>query len=914
MNPLLHLRRLVSGFKRNRLDDDLAEEIRQHIELRRQALIDRGMDPGEAAYEARRMFGNVMVKREEARGMWGLQFVDTVGQDLRYGLRLLRRSPVFTIVAVLSLAIGIGATAAVFSLADAVLFRKLPVAAPEELAVFQWRSGPRNPAGALSGSFDSDGTMTASTSFSASTFETLRHDAGRVADVFGFASMATVDLTIEGQSEVGSGQVVSSNYFSAIGVGTAVGRPLVAADHRDDASSAAVISHGFWMRRFGGAHDVVGRTILVNRVPVTIVGVTPRGFHGLQTGSAPAITLPMAIRPRLEQRAWRDPTYWWVLVMARIRPDVEHASAQSMLDAPLKRSVAEGNPVLLAAELPRLELLPGDRGHGGSRDSQRETLVVMASVVGIVLLVACANVANLLLSRASARVREVALRVAIGAPRRRIVRQLLTEGLLLAVMGTALGLMVASSLAAALLPVLSGSPVEVFNLRSDWRVFLFTAAVATVCTLLFGLMPALRGTSIDVVSGLQEQMRGTATAPRRTRLTSALVVLQVALSVLLVTVAGLLVYSIRNLQRVDLGFDPSNTLLFRIDPARAGYDLPRSRALLEQVRQSLTAIPDVRAAAFSSATLLSGGGSSGPAVPLDAPITVRGTAEDRDLSQRYSTMRMTVSDEFFSTLSIRILRGRTFTAQDTLDSRTVAVINRALAQRLFGDADPIGRQFRWGTTQNSLVMEVVGLCADSKYTTLRRAAPPTLFTSYRQTGTGGMTFSVRTHGDPLAIVPQVREAVRVADAHLPISNVRTQDDQIQASMQNVRLMAAFATALGLVTLVLAAIGLYGVLSYSVSRRLPEIGIRVALGAERRTIQWMVLKNALLLTAAGVAVGAGAAYWSTSLVQSLLFGLSPTDRATFAFAAVAMTAVATAAAYIPARRAARVDPVVTLRGD
>jgi predicted permease len=910
------LKRLLLLFKRARLDDELSEEIDLHIELRRQALVDDGMDPREADHAARRMFGNVTIKREEARDMWGFPSFDTIVQDLRYGLRLLGRSPVFTVIAVLSLAIGIGSTAAVFSLANALVLRKLPVVAPDELAVLRWQAGPRNPAGSITGNFSGDRTATSSSSFSFPAFDAFRQDAAAVAQVFGFASLyGSLDLTVDGQPEVGSGQVVSGNYFSTLGIRAAAGRLLLDTDDRAEVPPAAVISYGFWTERFGRAPDVVGKILVVNRVPVTIVGVTPKGFHGaIQLGTSPAVTLPMAVRPAIESRAqWRDPTYWWVLVMARVRPGVSLDAAQALLDQTLKRTAAEANPSLAANELPRLEVVAGAWGQD-DRGGPKESLLIMGSVVGIVLLVACATVANLLLVRGVSRVREVALRVAIGASRQRIVRQLVTEGLLLALIGSALGLLVADSIAAWLLPALSNSPFGSFDIRTDWRVFLFTAMVAATCSVLFALVPSLRTTDVNAASGLQEHMRGTTGGRGGVRLTSGLVIVQVALSVLLVTVAGLLVYSLRNLQRVDPGFDASKTLIFRIDPVRAGYDLPRTRALLEEIQARLSAIPDVRSVSFSSATLISGGGSSGPAVPIETPVVTPNSTEDRELQRQYSTMRLTVGDGFFGTLGIPLLRGRDFAPGDTSQAQAVAVINRALAQRLFGEADPIGRQFRWGTTTDSMVMDVIGVCGDAKYTSIRNNAPPTLYTSYRQARVAATTFEVKTQGDPTTVVAQVREGVRGVDPHLPIAAVRTQEDQINASLQSVRLMATLATVLGGVAVLLASIGLYGILSYSVSRRIPEIGIRMALGAERWAVRWMVMKSALLLALVGVALGVIAALSGTSVVRSLLFGLSPTDPLTFVLAALLMWSVALVAAYLPARRASRVDPVVALRAD
>ena len=644
-------------------------------------------------------------------------------------------------------------------------------------------------------------------------YEAFPDEAARVARVFGFATLGgDVNLTIGRESEVATGQLVSGNYYSTLGVRPAAGRLLLDTDDRTGASPVAVISHAFWVRRFGGASDTVGRTVIVNRVPVTIVGVTPRGFHGTVIGESPSISLPIAVRQAIDNRGqWGSPSYWWVLVMARLEPGVSPDALQTALDGVLKRTAAEGAPTLAPNELPRLELLPGAQGQNDLRAAGSSPLRIMASVVAMVLLVACANIANLLLVRGTVRTREVALRAAIGASRARLVRQLLTESVVLAALGSIGGLLVASSVAAALLPALGESSVDAFDLRTGWRVFAFTAVVAGLCSALFGVVPALRTTRAGIAAGLQESARGTSASPRRVSLTGILVVVQVALSVLLVIVGSLLVRSVRNLQSVNTGFDATNTLLFNINPGRSGYDQPRTRLVFEQIRERLNALPGVRSASFSSTGLISGGEHIGAGLPLDAPAVAPDSPEEHELRDRHRTWRLTVDDRFFETMGIAMLRGRSFSREDSATAPPVAVINRALANRLFGRIDVVGRQFKFSSRAYTAVVSIVGVCADAKYASLRTKSPPTVYVSYRQSATGAMTFEIKTIGDPMAIVSLARETVRAIDPHLPITSIRTQEAQIQRALMRERLMAALATVLGIVTVLLAGVGLYGML-------------------------------------------------------------------------------------------------------
>jgi predicted permease len=579
----------------------------------------------------------------------------------------------------------------------------------------------------------------------------------------------------------------------------------------------------------------------------------------------------------------------------------------------MKQSVAASRPALKAAELPRLDLRPGARGQLEGREAMSDPLRTMGVVVAIVLLVACANVANLLLARGRARGREMAVRVAIGAPRARVVRQLLTEGLLLAVIGGVLGLLVSQWIAAALIPALGGWVPASMALPFDWRVGVFTALVAGMCSILFGLVPSLRATDVTLAAGLQDGTRGAVGSRRRVGLSGVLVVVQVALSMLLVTAAGLLVYSVRNLQRVDTGFDASNILLFTMDPSLNGYDDDRGRNLYAASLERLGAIPGVRSASFSSHALISGSGSGGiAALPGVAPP--RPGPEAHAFFETYGTSRLVVDDHFHRTMGIPILSGRSFSPADSAQAPSVAIVNETLARRLFGDINVVGRQFKLGVGPTVPLTEVIGVCADAKYRSIRRPAPPTVYLTYRQRPAEEVTFALKTAGDPVGLVSAVREAIREIDPQMPLAGFRSQQEQILASLRRERLFARLATLLGGVTLLLSGIGLYALLAYAVTRRTQEIGVRMALGAERTSVRWMIVKQSLGLVGLGLILGIPAALAGTTLVESMLFGLTPRDPATIAGATVVMIAVSLAAAYVPARRASRVDPIVALRAE
>ena len=912
MRMLRHLRAWV---RRGRLDDDLREELAQHVAWKTEALVNDGIPEAEARRRAAVEVGNLTRLREQSRAIWGFPSVDSLLQDVRYGVRQMRRAPLFTAVAVLSLAIGIGASAAVFSLADAMLFKKLPVSDPDSLVVLRWTSGPVFPFSSLNGNGEQRADGLSSTSFSLAALREMQTAGQGLVDLYGFADLYDVNLSIDGRAEMANAHVVSANYLSVLGVRPAAGRAFVDSDDRPGAAPVAMISEAFWQRRFAGAADAIGKTVVVNGIPFTIAGVTARGFHGTgQVGDAPDVFLPLEQRGPVVRDDERedDPNFWWVLPAGRLRPGVTLAKAEDALDVVLKRAVAAAKPALTAKDLPRLHVRPGARGQFESRDSMRDPLRAMAGVVSIVLLVACANVANLLLARGRSRVRELSVRAAIGAARPRVVRQLFTEGALLAVAGAALGILAAQWLTSALLPALTTSPGAKAAL--DWRVLAFVTTLACACAIGFALLPAIRATRGSLVAGLQEASRRGTSGPSRGRLAGTLVVAQVALSMILIVTATLLARSLRNLDRAELGLDPRGVLTFRLDPTLNGYTPDRVRALYAAVLTDLRAAPGVIAATSTSHTLLSNSSSIGVATTEGEATPDPGSAPARAFMSEHSVWRQVTGPAFFDTLRVPILRGRPLDDRDTATSQRVAVVNGLLARQLFKTEDVVGRRFRLGMRANSPVYEIVGVAGNARYSSVRSPMPPTAYLAAAQQPAGRATFQVRTAGAPEAFAATAREIVRRHDDQLPLVAVRTMEEQIAQSMSLERLVARLAVMLGAIVLALSAIGLYGLLAYSVAQRVPEIGLRMALGAGRQTVRWMVLRQSLLLAGIGLTAGLAGAFAGTRLVESLLYELPPRDPVAIGLSAAIMVATCLLAGYLPARRASRVDPLVALRAE
>ncbi|HMG76364.1 MAG TPA: ABC transporter permease [Pyrinomonadaceae bacterium] len=864
--------------------------------------------------------------------------MNALSQDLRYGLRMMRKAPGVTAIAVLSLALGIGANTALFSIVDSLLLKMLPVKEPERLVLFRSVAPREFSVGSYNGSSRTDEAgRRIMTSFPYQSFQRMREQQSALSEIFAFGNVG-LNVTADGQADVASGQAVSGNYFAGLGVQTILGRTLTDADDKAAASPAAVISYRYWQQRFGGNQQIVGKQINLNNIAFTIVGVTPAGFEGtMDAGSTQDVTIPIAWEPSMyvdRQRSYLNGAgVWWLRLMGRLKPGATAERARAQLENAFLQSVIEhrtarqteaqssgGNAVknLEPQQYPRLFLDPGGQGEMNSRRQFAPSLYLLLGIVGMVLLIACANVANLLLSRAASRQKEIALRLALGASRWRLIRQLLTESVLLAAMGGTVGILFALWIKDGLLSVgvWGGRGMRALEPQLDWRVLGFTLALSLLTGLVFGLAPAWRSTKLDLTPTLKDSGRGSS-ASTRSLLSSSLVVLQVSLSLLLLIGAGLFVRTLLNLQRVDPGFNTRNLLLFGIQPGLAGYKGDKLVQLYQQLGERLEAVPGVQAVTFSRTTLLSQSMSSRD-VYLRRDLSAPPDSEGRIKASGEGYIH-NVRENFLETMEIPLLAGRTLKPQDDAKAPKVAVVNQTFASKYFPNEDPIGKRFTFDSSKPDEV-EIVGLAKDAKYTRQRDDFPPTAYSSWRQelNGMRGATFEVRTTGDPTAAVAAVRQAVREVDANLPLNSVKTQIEQADETLRMERLFAKLMTLFGLLAQQLAAIGLFGVLAYAVSRRTHEIGIRMALGAERGDVLKMILLQGMTLALIGVGLGLAGAYVLTRYLesqlnlQSMLYGVKVNDPLTYGVIAAGLTLVAAVACYIPARRATKVDPLVALR--
>ena len=834
-------------------------------------------------------------------------------KDLKFALRVLLQTKAWTAVVLLSLALGIGANTALFSAVNGLLLQELAVPEPGTLVRLKW-AGDNDMVRSTSeyGSNNPHHGRNVTATFSYATFEALRAANQTLVDIAAAAPIGSFNVVIDGDAQVASNFGVSGNYFNVLRVPMAAGRGLSPDDDRAGAPPVAVISHAFWRRRFASDATVVGRVVTMNNQPVTIVGVTAADFAGTQRlgSTAPDVTVPISHDPlfNLGQTRLSEPTTWWLQLLGRSKPGVTleqvHANlgpvfqqtARAGMDAYMSALTAEqknlsGNQ-RKTSRVPDLVVQPGRQGIYDLDSNSAETARVLGVVVLLVLLIVCANVANLLLSRATARRKEVSVRISLGATRSRLIRQLLTESLVLSAIGGGLGMFV-GYWSRELLPFGQTTPI-------DWRVFAFVAGVSFFAGVLFGLAPAMRATRVDLAGVMKETSRSVTGG--RNWLSKTLLVTQVALSLVLIVGAGLFLRTLHNLRSVDVGFNPKNVLMFSVNPALNRYDADRSAQLYRELRTTLATLPGVQHVALTRLALLGGSSSS-------SSYHVQGRPGPNNVNM------MTVSPEFFATMEIPVVLGRGFTDRDDQPAPRVAIINEAAARRLFPDESALGRRIG-PSPENSGMYEIVGVIRDTKYSNIRAAAPPTMYQSIWQQPARSMTVVLRTAADPAGLVEPVRAAVRRVDANLPITNVTTQVDQIDGRMARERLFANATTLFGALALLLASIGLFGVMSYGVSRRTNEIGVRMALGARRFDVARMVLGESVLLVAIGVVLGVAAAFTTAWFLQAtltnLLFELRPTDVGTMAVAVLVIVAVSLLAAYLPARRAARVDPMIALR--
>jgi predicted permease len=859
-------------------------------------------------------------------------------QDLRYGLRMMRKAPGVTAIAVLSLALGIGANTALFSIVDSLLLKMLPVKDPERLVLFRSVAPREFSAGSYNGSSRTDEAgRRIMTSFPYQSFQRMRDQQSALSEIIAFGNVG-LNVTADGQADVAGGQAVSGNYFAGLGVQPILGRTFTEEDDKAAASPAAVISYRYWQQRFGGDQQIVGKQINLNNIAFTIVGVTPAGFEGtMDAGTTQDVSIPIAWEPSMyvdRQRSYLNGAgVWWLRLMGRLKPGATAEQARAQLENAFQQSVIEhrtarqteaqasgGNAVknLEPQQYPRLFLDPGGQGEMNSRRQFAPSLYLLLGIVGMVLLIACANVANLLLSRAASRQKEIALRLALGASRWRLIRQLLTESVLLAAMGGTLGILFALWIKDGLLSVglWGGRGMRALEPQLDWRVLGFTFALSLLTGLVFGLAPAWRSTRLDLTPTLKDSGRGSS-GSTRSLLSNSLVVLQVSLSLLLLIGAGLFVRTLLNLQRVDPGFNTRNLLLFGIQPGLSGYKGDKLVQLYQQLGERLEAVPGVQAVTFSRTPLLSQSMSSRD-VYLRRDLSAPPDSEGRIKASGEGYIH-NVRENFLETMEIPLLAGRTLTQQDDAKAPKVVVVNQTFASKYFPNQNPIGKRFTFDSSKPDEI-EIIGLAKDAKYARQRDEIPPTAYSSWRQE-LGGMrnaTFEVRTAGDPTAAVAAVRQAVREVDANLPLNNVKTQIEQADETLRMERLFAKLMTLFGLLAQQLAAIGLFGVLAYAVSRRTHEIGIRMALGAERGDVLKMILRQGMTLALIGVGLGLAGAYVLTRYLesqlnlQSMLYGVKVNDPLTYGVIAAGLSLVAFVACYIPARRATKVDPLVALR--
>ncbi|HEY6391993.1 MAG TPA: ABC transporter permease [Bryobacteraceae bacterium] len=868
-------RRLVFLLRRGRFNRELDEEMRFHLEMKGQAA---------GHYAARRQFGNATLLKEVSREMWGWRSIEILLQDIRYALRMLRRSPGFTTVAVLSLALGIGANTAIFSLLDAVLLKMLPIQKPQELAVLTLR-GHKGAA-----------------IFSYPAFRNLRdHN-----EVFsGMFARATVPVTVvtTGSSERATAELVSGNFFSTLGARPALGRLFTSEDDRTPlAHPVAVLSYNFWQRSLGRDPNAIGKTIRIDNHPFNVVGVAQRGFFGVEVGSAPDIWVPMMMQPRIfsSQPAFDEPHWGWLDIMARRKSGLGEAQAQAGLDVTFQQMLQDDEIASLygknrASRDVHAALLPGGKGMSRLREQFESPLVILMAVVGIVLLIACANIANLLLARASARSKELAVRLALGASRVRLLRQLLTESLLLGLLGGVLGLVFALWGAHLLLTFLPGGRVPLsLEVRLDARLLVFGFAISVLTGILFGLAPALQATKHSLAPALKNE--------RATRfgLGKLLVIAQVALSLILLVGAGLFIRTLQNVKAIDAGVRVENVLLASMDPALNGYTPAQVKSFYQQLTERIRALTGVNSAGFAQAPLLSGNYSM---VGLRVPGRP-------DPPQGRSILVNDITPNFLETAGIAIVAGRDFRSDDVPASPAVAIINEAAARYFFGGDNPLGKRAQLGRQD----LEIVGVAKDAKYRSVREETPRTAYLDFDQQPrpNSNRTLYVRTARDAIQMAAAVRHEVQALDKDLPLFNVKTFAGQRDESLAEERLIATLSGFFSSLALLLACIGLYGVMAYGVVRRTREIGIRMSLGAQRPTVLWMMFRETLVLVLAGIAVGIPAVLSVARLVRNQLFGVTPADAGTLTVATLILLAVGMLAGYIPALRAARVDPMIALR--
>jgi len=832
-----------------------------------------------------------------------------VWQDVRFALRTLMKSPGFTAVIVVTLALGIGANTSIFTLVNAVLLQSIPVERPEQLIVPQWsaHNWPKTSAVYNSGDCWRDTGPVGACYLSFPMFTNIKDRRDLFASATAFAGPATLDLAGNGQAGIATAELVSGDYFETLGVRPAVGRTLIAADDQNGAAPVAVLDYAYWQGAFGGNPDVVGRAIRLNNVLFTIVGVADQSFTRLAPGWWQNLYVPLT-QGKVLGLGWagdeHDSKSWWLTVVARLRPGVKRTQAGAAVDLLFRNATTHGaDPAWETNDDPRMELAPAQQGLVGFRPLFSKPLLLLEAAVALVLLIACANVAGLMLVRSTSREREMAVRFALGASRSRVIRLVLTESLLLALLGAAVGALLAYVGAHALVAFTSANwfPLRI-NVQPDTRVLLFTIGAGLATGIVSGMAPAVR---VARMRAAVEFHRGTtarwlsathAGRARRLGLGGVLVVVQVGLSIVMLTSAGLMLRTLGELRSVDPGFDTRNLLLMWIDPSLAGYNKAHVESFYEDLQQRLAALPGVESASYSSDAL------------LDGSLQTLEIRVDREPSkQSVKAQVLMVGPQYFTTMRLPVLRGRSLSLPDVRGGLPVALVNEVFVREFLNGRDPIGRYFASGHQQ----WEIVGVLRNAKYDSLTKKDKPTV---YFPLINGPAVFALRTDTPPATLIPAVRKTAHDLDENVPVIRVQTQSEVIDQGLFVERLLARVLGVFSGLGVGLACIGLYGLVSYETASRTQEIGVRTALGAQQSDVLWLFLRQGVMVMLLGLAVGVGAAALATQLLTSMLYGVKPLDPGTFIAVPILLFGIGLAASLLPAARAARVDPAVALRSE
>jgi macrolide transport system ATP-binding/permease protein len=915
-------RKLRWLLQRSGREAELRQELQFHLDEDAAERRQDGLSGDAARRAASRELGNRTLVEENTRAVWGWVFLEQLIQDLRYAARTMRHNAGFSVLALLSLALGIGANTVIYSFMDSLFLRTLPVGHPESLVVLNWHSQGRVGGGAnhvmhgMDGSTWKDDNGTSSGIFPFGAFELFREKTTLFSSLFAYYPTEKRTLLVKGQAEIAAGEYVSGDYFHGLELTPAAGRLMVADDDRAGGALVTVISSRLSERLFQGASNAVGQTILIDNLLFTVVGVTPPEFFGVDPDASPDFYVPLHSNLVLDgtesfaktPKSYVDGNYYWIQIMGRLRTGVSRAQAQATL-APQFHQWVTGTATneRELASLPALTTKAAAGGLDTLRRRYSRPLYVLWGMVGLILAIACANIANLLLSRSTARQREMAVRLSIGAGRVRLIRQLLTESILLALAGGAVGALLAVW-GVRFLSALLANGQDNFAVRPDvnWHVLGITCAVSVLCGSLFGLAPAIQSTRPDVTPSLKggrvaERSPRVGVSVWRVTLSQVLVISQIVFSLLMLVAAGLFVRTLSNLQSVQLGFNRDNLLMFEVNARQAGHRDPEILTFYEELRKRFAAIPGVRNATLSHASLLTAGRRLGLSVS-GTPLT--------------DTWILNTGPDFFSTMQIPMLMGREIDEHDQLGSLGIVVVNERFAATQFGGQNPLGRRIRLGGPRPR-DMQIVGVAANAQYGGLKQDIRPVIYIPYNQGDyprVQKMVYALRTAGDPLAQTSTVREIVRQADSRIPVMNVTTQAMEIDRSMNQEIIFARLCTGFAILALVIATVGLYGTMAYRVARRTGEIGIRMALGAQRGAVVRMILRQALVLAAIGLAIGLPAALGASRLVESFLFGIKSNDPSVLVLAVAVLLCAALIAGYLPAWRASRINPLTAIRDE